>query len=222
MCFASQTSGLCASLFSSLPLLHTSFLSVCFASQAMILRSTVFPSPLWVFVRLSDLCTLWYIYFFRVFRIARFGFAEYIHSVPCYLLISSFVSFLSVILFFRIFCLLTVFCLVLFSLSSHYHAYLISCFKRSSFASLTMVLCSSYFCPLLASAFLFGFIVLESFFCFANFAAHSFAFVQCYSLDAYFWFIVFVCLFFSMFSFCVSCLPNLRLWSSVRAPIFEF
>lgn len=60
VCFGSQTSVLCsASLFSSLPLFAHVCLPVCFASQSMMLWSAVFPSPLWDFPCLSDLCASW-------------------------------------------------------------------------------------------------------------------------------------------------------------------
>lgn len=95
VCFASQTSGLCsASLFSSLPLLHTFVcLPVCFASQTMMLCSAVFPWPLWDFVRLSDLCTLWWIFCIAFFALQASGLRGAFTPFPVTCMISLFRSF---------------------------------------------------------------------------------------------------------------------------------
>ena len=175
MCFASQRPGLCsASLFSSLPL----FAHVCLFAGVLRLANhdvaqcclSFAPVGFCSLIR----CVLYGNFLFRVFRLASVGFTRCIPSFSCYLY-DFFVSFLSAILCFRIFRLSTGFCLVLFSLSSRLLAYFISCFIRSSFASQSMVSCSTFLFPfILASACLFaGFIVFKSFL-FPSLAAHIF------------------------------------------------
>ena len=116
------------------------YLPVCFASQTMMLRNAVFPSPFWDFVHFSDFCSLWYFFVLRI-SLCRLRFCA-VHSLPSLLLV--FLCFFPfAILCFRIFCLSTGFCFSPFSLSSHYLANFISLI-RSSFASQTMVLCSTF------------------------------------------------------------------------------
>ena len=164
VCFASQTSVLCSAyLFSSFPLLHTFVcFPVYFASQTMILRIAVFPSPIWDFVRLSDLCTLCMVIFcFAFFALQVSGLRSAFTPFPVTWMIF-FISLLSAILCFRKFCFSSSFCIVLFSLSSHYLANFVSCLIRPSFASQTKVV-------ILSSPLCFSFWVLIWLYCFRFF-----------------------------------------------------
>ena len=148
VCASPRKLRVCVVLLSSVPFpfCHIFLLSVCFASQTMILRSAVFPFPLWVFVRFSDLCTLWQFFFVSRISICTLRVCA-VHSLHSLFFVDLFNPFLFAILCFEYFASERVFCLVLFSLPSHYLEYL-SCFVRSSFASQTMVLCSSFLSPL--------------------------------------------------------------------------
>lgn len=166
VCFASQSSALySAYLFTSVPF-PPFFAHVCLFAGAsprkpwccsvlFSLRSfrILFAYPF--FVRYGNF------FLFRVFRLTSFEFARCIRSLPCYLHDFPF-SFLSAILRFRIFSLSTVFCLVLFSLSSHFLAYLLV-IKYVLPSPRKQCFCVMLFAPfILASAFLFCFIVFES------------------------------------------------------------
>ena len=152
MCFASQAPGSCsASLFAS-PLPCTCFICyvVCFASQSSVLCSAhLFNSlPLFAHVCLFagvlhlanhdvarccfsfapfEFCSLIRsLYFMVIFCFAYFALqASGLRSAFAPFPVTCMIFFPSAILRFRIFCLSTGFCLLLFSLSSHFLAYLL-------------------------------------------------------------------------------------------------